>query len=94
MAQASLAGKKRVTFQIRVEKGSEVYVAGSFNGWNPKKDKLTYKESGGTYSTTLLLGKGRHEYKFVVNEVWCVDPECAEWTPNGLGSLNSVIVVD
>jgi 1,4-alpha-glucan branching enzyme len=89
-AQASLAGKKRVKFQIQAEKGSEVYIAGTFNNWSAKKNKLAFKD--GVYSTSILLPKGRHEYKFVVNGVWCVDPECAEWAPNGLGSLNSVIV--
>ena len=88
---SSLAGKKRVRFQIEAEKGSEVFVAGSFNDWNPRKNKLTYK--GGVYSCTTLLSKGRHEYKYVVNGVWCVDPSCSEWTPNGMGSLNSVVVV-
>lgn len=92
MERSTLAGKKRVAFEIKAEPGSEVFVAGSFNGWNPTKNRLTFKD--GVYRTTILLPKGRHEYKFVINEVWCVDPECPEWAPNGLGSLNSVVNVD
>lgn len=91
MPRASLAGKKRALFSIKADPGSQVYVAGTFNGWNPKKNKLTYK--GGVYSARILLPKGRHEYKFVVDDVWCVDPGCPDWAPNGLGSLNSVISV-
>ncbi len=91
MAQSSLAGKKRVKFQIKADKGAEVYVAGTFNGWNPKRNKLKYQD--GSYSTSILLSKGRHEYKFVIDNVWCVDPECPEWTSNGLGALNSVVNV-
>ena len=91
MAQSSLAGKKRVKFEVQAEKGNQVYVAGSFNRWNPAKDKSTFKN--GKYGATILLPKGRHEYKFVINDVWCVDPECSEWVPNGLGSLNSVVTV-
>lgn len=91
MPKPSLEGKKRVKFSIKADRGSSVYVAGTFNSWNPKKHKLVYKD--GVYSTTILLPKGRYEYKFVINDVWCVDPECTEWVPNGLGSLNSVIVV-
>ncbi|MEI6218683.1 MAG: hypothetical protein WCP86_07265 [bacterium] len=86
-----LAGKKRVKFSIKAQPGSEVYVTGTFNGWNPKKNKLANKD--GVFTGTILLPKGRHEYKFVVDGVWCVDPECPEWTPNGMGSLNSVLVV-
>jgi len=84
----SMASKK-VRFEIQAEPGSEVYVTGTFNSWNPKQNRL--KEKNGVYSATLLLPKGRHEYKFVINEVWCVDPKCQEWVPNNCGSLNSII---
>ena len=83
--------EKKTLFRIEADKGSEVYVAGSFNGWNPLKDKLTYRK--GVFSRSLLLPVGRHEYKFVVDGTWCVDPACPEWAPNGLGSLNSVAIV-
>ena len=91
MARAAVAGKKRMQFKIKADPGSEVYVAGTFNEWDAKKNKLAYRN--GAYSTSLLISKGRHEYKFVINDVWCVDPECSEWVPNGIGSLNSVITV-
>jgi predicted alpha/beta superfamily hydrolase len=42
---------------------NDVYVAGSFNGWNPGKDKMT-KLSDGTYSITLNIAAGKYEYKF------------------------------
>jgi len=85
--------KKRVKFQIKAEEGNEVYVAGSFNDWNPRKDKLEHDDINGNYSATLSLPKGKHEYKFVVNGTWSLDLECPDWVPNGLGSLNSVITV-
>jgi 1,4-alpha-glucan branching enzyme len=88
MKRISSTGRKRVRFQIKADEGSEVYVAGTFNGWNPRKKKLKLKD--GSYSTSIMLDPGKHEYKFIVNETWCVDPECPEWAPNGLGSLNSV----
>jgi len=91
MAAPSKSGKKRVAFTIEAEKGSDVYVAGTFNGWNPRKNKLRFKN--GVYTTSILLPPGRYEYKFVVNDVWCVDPACSEWTPNNIGSLNSVKTV-
>jgi 1,4-alpha-glucan branching enzyme len=93
-ARSSLEGKKRIKFQAQAERGGEVYVAGSFNEWNPKKDRLEYDEIAGNYSTSLLLSKGKHEYKFVINGAWSLDPECPDWVPNGLGSLNSVITVN
>ncbi len=95
MARSYAQGKhtdRKVTFQIRAEEGSEVYVAGTFNEWNATSDKLA--EKNGLYSTTLLIPRGRHEYKFIVNGVWCVDPGCPVWVPNEVGSLNSVITVE
>ncbi len=92
MAKSIKAGKKRVSFRIQADPGSQVHVAGTFNDWNPAKDKLKYTK--GLYTGSLMLPKGRHEYKFIVDEVWCVDPQCPEWSPNGLGSLNSVVTVE
>lgn len=90
---ATATGKsKRIKFEIEADPGSEVQIAGSFNNWDPTANKLKGKD--GVYSATMLLGKGRYEYKFVINNVWCVDPKCKEWVPNSYGSLNSVLVVD
>jgi len=83
---------KRVKFEVQAEAGSEVYVAGTFNSWNGKQNRL--KEKSGVYTATLLLPKGKHEYKFVINAVWCVDPKCQEWVPNDQGSLNSIVTVE
>lgn len=83
--------RRRVKFSIAAESGSKVFVAGSFNDWDGEKTKLA--EKSGVFSKSVLLAPGRYEYKFVVNGIWTVDPECADWVPNGHGSLNSVIEV-
>jgi 1,4-alpha-glucan branching enzyme len=82
---------KQVRFQITADSGSKVYVAGTFNNWDPKQQKLTEKK--GVYSASVLLPVGRHEYKFIINDVWIADPKCQEWVPNEHGSLNSVLTV-
>lgn len=91
MAKSSTKGRKRVRFQLRAEPGSSVHVAGSFNDWDPTKKKMIY--SAGVYSATVMLHPGSYEYKFLVDDIWCVDPECPDWIPNDQGSLNSVIAV-
>ncbi|OVE75895.1 hypothetical protein BVX97_03305 [bacterium E08(2017)] len=70
----------------------EVYVAGTFNNWSDRDKKMKQLDDG-VYSTSIMIPKGRHEYKFVINGEWSVDPECQEWTSNSMGSLNSVINV-
>jgi hypothetical protein len=51
------------------------------------------KEKNGVFSTSIMLEPGRYEYKFVINDVWCIDPSTSEWMPNNMGSLNSVIEI-
>ena len=85
--------KKQVTFEIQIGEHCEVYVAGSFNGWDPKVHKLDSVNGDGLYRAKLPLPKGRHEYKFVVNEQWVIDPSAAETVPNGMGDYNSVMTV-
>ena len=84
---------KEISFQFTTEAGSEVFVAGSFNGWDFKKHPMIDNPNSGIYKATVPLAPGRYEYKFVVNGEWRVDPNCPEWVPNEHGTLNSVMTV-
>lgn len=81
---------KRVTFKVRADPGSKVFVAGSFNQWDAAATPLADSKGTGEFSTVLSLAPGTYEYKFVINGTWCVDPDCTEWVQNTLGTLNSV----
>lgn len=91
---AGVSGKKRVEFRVVAEPGSEVYVAGSFNAWKAGDKVLSDRQGEGVYRRVVYLPAGRHEYKFIINDQWSVDPECPEWTMNNFGTLNSVRIVD
>jgi 1,4-alpha-glucan branching enzyme len=84
--------KKRVQFKFKTQPGKRIMVAGTFNNWDPNKNKLKEKNEG-EYATTLQIPIGRHEYKFVVDGVWQIDETNQAWVPNDEGSLNSVIIV-
>ena len=85
--------KKGVTFQIHLKEDTDlVFVAGTFNMWNPFKHKLTKKD--GIYSILISLPQGIIQYKFVVKGTWIPDPCCDSWVVNGYGSLNSVLMVE
>jgi 1,4-alpha-glucan branching enzyme len=86
--------RKRVTFRFHADPRSEVFVAGTFNNWKPRDMRLKDRSGTGSFNRTVLLPKGRYEYKFVVNGSWCVDPNCADWVPNSFGALNSVLKVE
>ena len=84
---------KRVSFQVTAEPGSDVFVAGTFNNWNPTQYRMRDNPGSGHCKTTLVLPRGQHEYKFVVNGVWMLDPHGTDWAPDGYGTMNSVLHV-
>lgn len=89
----STAGRKRVKFEIHAKPGSVVAVAGTFSKWKANDYKMEDKAGEGVFTRFVLLPKGRHEYKFIINGEWSVDPNCGEWAPNEHGTLNSIISV-
>jgi peroxiredoxin len=78
-----------VTFRFRPRRDAAsieaVYLAGSFNDWNPKGRKMNERDAEGYYRTTLRLKPGQYEYKFVINGTdWQTDPENPDdWGPYG-----------
>ena len=84
---------KAVTFTVHAEKGKAVYLAGSFNQWNPTGKKMLDKKNEGVYTASIKLAPGRYEYKFVIDGTWCADPENLDFVRNEHGTLNSVVVV-
>ena len=82
-----------MTFTIHADKGKEVYLAGEFNDWNPTAKKMAYKAKSGIYATSIKLAAGTYQYKFVIDGVWCADPENANSVANDQGTFNSVITV-
>ena len=84
---------RKVRFECSAEPGSQVYVAGTFNKWDPKANPLKDNPESGPYKALLSLPEGMHEYKFIVNGTWFSDPKCPDWVPDGCGSLNSVLHV-
>ena len=93
MATPTKNGKKKASFQIAAEPGSTVSVCGTFNSWRAGQFPMKDNPKNGLFKTMLLLPKGRHEYKFVVDGEWVTDPNCMDQAANEFGTMNSVIVV-
>jgi len=68
-----------------------VCLAGSFNKWQPASMK---KQKNGVYTLEVKMTKGKHEYKFIVDDVWQLDPANTDTVQNTLGTNNSVLVVN
>ena len=85
---------KRVTFQVTANPKSTVSLAGTFNQWDTKQHPMKDINDTGTYTIVLMLPKGEHEYKFVINDNWIVDPECRDRVHHDCGTLNSFLKVE
>lgn len=84
---------RKIRFELSAEPGSRVFVAGTFNEWSPTATPLKDNPGSGHCKVTVRVPRGTHEYKFIVNGVWSMDPKCADTVPNAFGSENNVIHV-
>jgi 1,4-alpha-glucan branching enzyme len=91
--RAVAGGKKRVPFEVRCAPGSAVFLAASFNDWDPTAKPMADAAGDGVFVATCMLAPGSYEYKFVVNGEWAVDPANPNFVVNALGTLNSVVLV-
>ena len=85
-----LRASNEVTFQLNFTGAKKVRVYGSFNGWSRG---FSLKQDGpGKWKQTVELGRGRHEYKFLVDGKWKYDSSLPT-IDDGLYSRNNVIIV-
>lgn len=62
----------RITSIVWPNSASEVFLAGSFDGWTTQRRMM--QSSSGIFSVDLKLYPGKYEIKFIVDGVWKVDP--------------------
>lgn len=70
----------------------EVFLVGSFNGWNPRATPLV-RDALGDWTTELALPRGEYRYRLVVDGEWRDDPCAAQTAMNPFGGYDAVIVV-
>lgn len=85
-------GTKPVHFVLTTPQAQEVFVAGSFNDWNPGATPLNYIGHD-CWVKEISLPPGRYEYQFVVDGRWMQDRAAEETVDNPFGGLNSVVRV-
>jgi len=89
---AEKEAKKRVTFKFSDAVARQVFLAGSFNAWDPSARPLK-KDAKGVWKTTMMLSQGVYQYRFIVDGNWMEDPVSHEKQINEFGSYNSVVIV-
>ena len=82
----------KTTFRLEGNSDAEnIFLAGSFNGWNPTS--LPLKKTAAGWETALELPAGRYLYKFIVDGKWMADPANKRSEPDGFYGKNSVYIV-
>ena len=86
-------GAWRVTFRHRPEQpAATIFLAGSFNGWNPQSTPMTGPNGDGQWMGSVTLGGGDYQYKFVIDgNRWVHDNQNPEQVPDGHQGHNSVL---
>ena len=95
----NLQQEKHSVFECESEKAKAIFLAGSFNDWNPGSTPMT-REGTSHWIFTHRLPPGRYEYKFVIDGEWCCEPgcdasevECPNCVMNEFGTMNRVLEV-
>ena len=84
-------------FSCRAENANAIFLAGTFNHWNPNATAMQ-RSSGDEWTVALELPPGSYEYKFVVDGEWCCQVgsdggENADCVPNAFGTHNRRVAV-
>jgi len=90
---ASIERKEGLNVQFRLKGypiAEKVYVAGSFNHWDPKATALS--RVGDHWEKEVYLRQGSYTYKFVVDGEWITDPNNPNVVKDGEGNFNSLLL--
>lgn len=70
----SILYKANTLFELKgFDSAKEVYIAGDFNNWETKSHPCIRK--GDKWVAKVFLGSGKHQYKFIVDGEWTLDPD-------------------
>jgi 1,4-alpha-glucan branching enzyme len=83
---------ERVALEVFHPDAKEVFVAGSFNGWDPSATPLQ-PQGDGRWAVELILRRGKYEYRFLVDGQWTDDPLSPAYVSNPFGGLNCILAV-
>ena len=87
------AAGRTCEFAVTAQPGQSVFLAGSFNDWDPEAAPMGDPDGSGRYVCRVVLAPGCYEYKFVVEDEWLLDEENPNFASNDFGTLNSVLTV-
>lgn len=83
---------QEVRFGYFKPEAHEVFLVGSFNGWNPCATPMK-RDSLGDWSVQLSLPPGEYHYRLKVDGEWRDDPSAPRTAMNPFGGFDAVVVI-
>ena len=90
---------KTVGFTCAAPDAATVFLAGTFNNWNPTSRPMK-RAADGVWELALPLAPGHYEFKFIIDGQWCCEPGREAEVPRGpkcsansFGTMNRVLEV-
>ncbi|OHD69412.1 MAG: hypothetical protein A2W19_05760 [Spirochaetes bacterium RBG_16_49_21] len=79
-----------VLFTYKNRGAKLVYISGNFSGWKPVR---MMRSDTGIWYYFLSADSGEHSirYKYLVDDIWIMDPQNPERTDDGMGSYISLV---
>lgn len=82
-----------ILFRFDKKNARNVYLAGTFNGWNASDPKFKMKkDSDGHWALKVKLKPGNYMYKYVADNAWWPDPDNPSRSEDGFS--NSIIEIN
>ncbi|MCX7904450.1 MAG: hypothetical protein N2486_08045 [Caloramator sp.] len=84
----------KIKFRYYYPDANKVSVVGDFNNWDGYANVMTKNEDG-IWEEEILIGPGKHRYRFLIDDVIKVnDPYANIYVQNENDELDSLIIID
>ncbi len=86
--------RSRILFSYHDDDASTVALCGDFNDWNPSANRCRKIGDGLWHAEIACQPAGKYRYKFLIDGTrWIEDPSHGLKEDDGLGGLNSILVI-
>ena len=86
---------RTIEFVFVQESGETPYLMGSWDAWRFPGILMAKQEGESqTWKAAVQLSPGEHQFRYRIGNEWFNDPSADRYVDNGLGTDNSVVIVE
>ena len=92
-APVSVSPRAQIRLNHHEPHAQEVFVAGSFNDWNPRTHPMI-RDLSGNWSVELELPPGEHRYRLIIDGQWSDHSNARHFVQNPYGEMDAVLTIE